>query len=349
MNEKKKLPTSKLLCIIAILIVVMAAVYTIIYLKTKPMQSSGKGFSGGKRGNAETVFSIKTQKLEKTTLHGYIITNGEIESQNSVSVFPDTSGKIISTRVILGSTVRRGDIIAYIDPSQPGERYQQSPVYAPISGSIISTPLKNGTTVNTNKEITQIGDINNLQIVSEIPERYVAVLKPGLKATVTVEAYPELGFNATVTRVSPVVDSNSRTKQIILTFDERDQRINAGMFGKVTLYTEDYSDEVTMPRDSLIEKDDLYYAFVVKDDSTVEKREVKLGKNVDGITQILSGVNEGEIVVTQGQTALSDGAKVHDIANGYEAQRPLGDATTNEPRMQDKRGNNTPTTKDKNL
>ncbi len=308
----KRTGKTALIALISLIAIIGTGAYTVHHIT----HSSAGGFGKGKRGpNGDTVFSVKTQVIQKQTLHAYVIANGEIESQNSVSVFPDKAGKIISTEVMLGSTVKRGDIIAYVDPSQPGERYQKSPVYAPISGSIISTPLKNGTTVTTSKEITQIGDITNLQVAADIPERYVSVLKTGLKAFVTVEAYPDVQFAATVIRVSPVVDATSRTKQIILSFDKKDSRVNAGMFGKVILFTEDYTGELTMPLDSLIEKDDIYYAFVIKPDMTAERRQVTLGKSVDGITQILSGLYEGETVVTQGQTTLSEGAKVRDITN----------------------------------
>lgn len=300
------------------LIAVLAATallvaYAFTFGKNKNAQKPGKPGKGSWSAAGSTEFSVVTQVVEPQTLHGYIVANGEIESQNSVSVYPDVSGKVVSTAAMLGSSVKRGDIIAYVDPSQPGERYKQSPVYAPISGSVISTPVKNGTTVSSNTEITKIGDISNLQIVADIPERYVSFLKPGLKALVSVQAYPDEQFNATVKRVSPVVDAASRTKQIILTFDARDQRINAGMFAKLVLYTKDYSGAVTMPKNSLAVNEEKYYAYVVKNDSTVEKREVSLGEEVDGIVQIISGLKQGERVVTSGQTSLSDGAKIKDI------------------------------------
>mgnify|MGYP002624853507 CR=1 FL=1 len=313
MEESKKSNKPK----IVVMAVIALLVVCVIVAK---MQSGGQAAPGGKRGGGGTVVSVKTQILEETTLHGYISTNGEIESQNSVNVFPDVSGKVMETRVMLGSPVRRGDIIAYVDPNSPGQYYKKSPVYAPISGSIISTPLKNGTTVSTSTAIAIIGDIANLQVSANIPERYVSVLKTGLKADITVEAYPNVVFKATVTRVSPVVDTTSRTKEVILHFDEKDSRINAGMFGKVKLFTEDYVGEVVMPSDSLVQNGDDYFAYVVNSDSTVSKRKVKLGNTVDGVVQILDGVTAGEKVVVQGQTSLGNGSKVQDITNGVPAK-----------------------------
>lgn len=308
------------------LIVFLAvAALLIAYAFTFGKNKNGAPGKGGKPGKGawgaagNTEFSVVTKVVEPETLHGYIVANGEIESQNSVSVYPNVSGKIISTQVMLGSSVKRGDVIAYVDPSQPGEYYKQSPVYTPIAGSVISTPAKNGTTVSPNTEITRIGDINNLQIVADIPERYVSFLKPGLKALVSVQAYPDETFAATVKRVSPVVDAASRTKQIILTFDQRDPKINAGMFSQIILYTKDYSGAVTVPKSALVTNEDKYFAYVMQGDSTVEKREVSLGEEVDGIVQIISGLREGERVVVQGQTSLSQGAKVKDITGAAEA------------------------------
>lgn len=309
---------SKKAVFVLIIVLIAAALligYALTFGKNKDAGGPGKGGKGGRPGmeGGSTEFSVVTQIVQEETLHGYIVANGEIESENSVSVYPDVSGKVISTRVMLGSSVQRGDIIAYVDPSQPGERYKQSPVYAPISGSVISTPVKNGTTVSSNTEITKIGDISNLQVLADIPERYVAFLKPGLKALVSVQAYPGETFSATVRRVSPVVDATSRTKQIILTFDERDSRINAGMFSKLILWTKDYSGAPVMPKNSLVTNDDKYYAYIVQGDSTVVRREVSLGEEVDAQVQIISGLRAGDKVVVQGQTSLSDGARVKEI------------------------------------
>ncbi len=323
-------------------IAVLSVVLTAVYANTIGKSSGKSGAPGGRggRGGNGAVVSVKTMTAEIKTLHGYVNTNGEVESQNSVSVFPDMGGKVMSTSVMLGSSVKKNEIIAYVDPSEPGTSYRYSPVYAPISGSIISTPLKNGTKVTTSTAIAIIGDINNLQVTANVPERYVAVLKKGLKAEISVEAYPDVIFPATVSRVSPVVDASTRTKEVILTFDTHDERINAGMFAKVKLYTEDYAGEVVMPSDALVQNGDDFFAYIVNpsDDSkngdngkgggeknqrdgnrndgeTVSKVKVEKGKSVDGYVQILSGVKAGDKVVVQGMSSLGDGSKILDIGN----------------------------------
>ncbi|MBQ5876941.1 MAG: efflux RND transporter periplasmic adaptor subunit, partial [Treponema sp.] len=215
--------------------------------------------SAPKRPQSVSIPTVKTENATKKTLHDYVITNGEVESQSSIEVFPSMSGKIAAINVMLGSSVKKGDVIAKVDPSEPGTNYALSPVEAPISGSIVSSPLKIGTKVSTATAITMIGDIENLQVTASVPERYVAELKTGLKAEVYLEAYPGVVFTATVSRVSPVVDAATRTKEIILNFDKKDSRINAGMFAKVKLFIAKYAGHIAIPKDAVVEQDENSY------------------------------------------------------------------------------------------
>ncbi len=310
--------TKKTIIIIGIALVVLAAALVAINISKKtgaaggmPSGGPGMGKSGG-----NTVFTVRSVEAKKAVLSDYVITNGEVESQTAVEVFPSMSGKIAQINVMLGSHVNRGDVIAKVDPSEPGTKYALSPVEAPISGSIVSSPLKIGTTVTTNSAVTMIGDIDNLQISCSIPERYVAELKTGLNAEVSLEAYPGIVFSATVSRVSPVVDSSTRTKEIILNFDKKDSRVNAGMFAKVKLYTTRYSGQLVVPSDAVVLNDDgSAYLFVVNDNNTVSRREVKTGKSVDSMIQITDNLMAGEKVVYEGMLSLSEGAKVNDLSN----------------------------------
>lgn len=310
--------TKKSFLIIGIAIALLTASLVAIYVSKKSGATGGAMPSGPGmgRGRGNTVFTVRSVEAKNAVLTDYVITNGEVESQSAVEVFPSMSGKIAQINVMLGSHVNRGDVIAKVDPSEPGTRYALSPVEAPISGSIVSSPLKIGTTVTTNSAVTMIGDIDNLQVSCSIPERYVAELKTGLKAEVSLEAYPGIVFSATVSRVSPVVDSSTRTKEIILNFDKKDSRINAGMFAKIKLYTTKYSGQLVVPSDAVVLNDDgSAYLFVVNDNSTVSRREVKTGKSVDSMIQVTDNLMPGEKVVYEGMLSLSEGAKVNDLSN----------------------------------
>ena len=304
------------LIIVIVCVAVIAAVALMVIFK-KP---SGNGMPGGfpPRGAQMTnTVSVKTQVCKIETLHDYVNTNGEIETQSSIEVFPSISGKVVEVDVSLGSNVSKGDVLAYVDPSVPGSEYAKSAVTAPISGTITQSPLKTGTQVSASSTFTVIGDVKNLQITASVPERYVASLKPGLKANITLEAYPDEIFSATVTRVSPVVDTTSRTKEVILNFDRYDSRINAGMFAKVKLYTLNYSGYPVIPSDCIVEKNNRKYVYTVNDDGeSVSQVEITVGDSVDNVIQVKEGLKEGDTVVIEGMRVLSDGARILDITNG---------------------------------
>ena len=296
-----------------ILIGAFAVVIAVVLLLPKS-NKAGAGQGGKPGASGTTTYRITSVLAERKDLHSYLEMNGDIEADNSVEVYPDIAGKLVRIRANLGAKVTKGEIIADIDPSKPGASYALSPVYAPISGTITSMPQNVGATVTTGSVVAMIGDISNLQATARIPERDIAVLKNGLPAVVTFEAYPGVEFAASVFRVSPVVDATSRTKEIYLSFPAEDSRINAGMFARIKLYTTVSKNCVTVPEDAVVTSYDKTYVFIVNDDNTVSRAEVKKGVTVDGVTEILSGLASGQRVAYEGVTVLSDGVTVKDIS-----------------------------------
>lgn len=310
MANKKKVST----WIILVLIIAVTAIGILVVNISKSNKKSGMPMMMGGGRYVPSATAVKTVVAENSILHDYVVTNGEIETQKSIEVFPSIGGEVVEMKVSLGSPVKAGDVIAYIDPSEPGSYYAKSPVTAPISGSIITSPVKTGQKVSMNSVITKIGDIENLQVTAKIPESYVGDLRIGQNAEISLKAYPDDVFYAKVVRISPVVDPASRTKEIILNFDKKYEKVNAGMFAKVKLYTVDYSGYPTIKQSAFVNNNDDYYLFVVKPDSTVEKRKVIRGENVDGFYQVLEGVEPGEIVVVEGMLTLYEGAEVRDLS-----------------------------------
>ena len=303
--------------IIVIVIIALTAGATFLILKGGKKKGAGAngpgGFGGFGRG-PQTATAVRTVVAKNQTITDFVYTNGEIETQKSIEVFPSIGGKVLEMKVSLGSPVKAGDVIAYIDPSEPGSYYAKSPVTAPIDGSIITSPVKIGQKVSLNSVITKIGDIGNLQITSKVPERYVADIAIGQKAEITLQAYGDEKFIASVVRISPVVDPSTRTKEIILNFDENYSKVNAGMFARVKLFTVDYGGYPVIQQDAFVENGDDYYLYIVNEESTVSKRKVTRGKNIDGYFQVIDGITDGDVVVLEGMLSLYEGAKVKDIS-----------------------------------
>ena len=329
--SRKRFSTTAII-VIVLLAVTAGGVFLINSSAKKKKAAAGGagGFGGFGGGRApQTATAVRTTVAKNQTITDFVYTNGEIETQKSIEVFPSIGGKVVEMHVSLGSSVKQGDVIAYIDPSEPGSYYAKSPVIAPIDGSIITSPVKIGQKVSMSSVITKIGDINNLQITAKVPERYVADIAIGQKAEITLQAYGEEKFIASVVRISPVVDPSTRTKEIILNFDKHYDKVNAGMFARVKLFTLEYGGYPVIAQDAFVENSDEYYLYIVKEDSTVTKRKVVRGKNIDGYYQVIDGLAAGEVVVLEGMLSLYEGAKVRDISGNVEfveAAPPAPDA-----------------------
>lgn len=220
------------------------------------------------------IQAVRVEALEKRDLRKFIEINGNIRAEKSMSVYPVMQGKITSTNVHLGSRVKKGDVLAYVDPSLPGSRYALNEVTSPISGTVISIPLKEGTRVNTETAVVTIGDLSKLHVITYIPERYVSFLKKGLEADIYLEAYPEESLQAVISEVSPVLDEASRTKEVILSFTKADSRINAGMFASIKLYLKDYKSVYSVPTSCIIEKLGKKYIYLIDDSEISEANKI---------------------------------------------------------------------------
>jgi multidrug efflux pump subunit AcrA (membrane-fusion protein) len=259
----------------------------------------------------ETVFAVNTFRASTGQLIDYIDINGDIIASGSVDVYPDTMGKIVRIRSGLGSYVRKGDIIAEIDPSRPGMDYALSPVKAPVAGTITYVNDNIGTMITQQMPVATVGILSKLQIRTYIPERFISKVDKGMNAQFTLEAYPGVGFDAVVSEVSPVVDPVSRTLEIKLDMVNQDPRVKAGMFAKIRLTTDIKKGIIKIPADCVIDRFGEKFVFIVNEDSTVVKRTITIGLQVGDVVEILDGIESGEVIVYQGQTLLDNGSKVN--------------------------------------
>jgi multidrug efflux pump subunit AcrA (membrane-fusion protein) len=300
--------TKKTILVVAVLAIAVGLIFF------TSMTTGKKDAADEAQVTPATVFTVRTEDSETRTLQAYIEVNANIVNGHQVAVMPDAGGRLVSMRVNLGSVVQRGQLIAEVDPSRPGTDYSLSPIYAPVSGMVVSTPQTVGSTVSTATSLMTLAVNGSIEIEALIPEREVGQLRTGLNASIRLEAFPGETFAATVTQVSPVLDPVSRTKKITMRFDQNDTRINPGMFARVKLNTRTYENVVSVPQEAVVEHRGKTVVYVLEMDKSsatnVRAQEVSTGVNVDREVEIKNGLTAGEIVVVQGQQFLTDGAPV---------------------------------------
>lgn len=268
-------------------------------------------------GDAEPVFAVNTYKIVPTSLDDYLEFGGDVDTVSAVSVMPDTAGKISRINVKVGDRVTKDQIIAAVDASRPGMVFADSPVRAPVSGTITYFPGVIGTSVSQSSVIAKISSTNELEIQTAVPERFISRISMNQKAVLTFSAYPGETFAAHIKEVSPVLDSNTRTMTVKLAIDKRDARIKIGMYAKIHLVTEHKQNVTVVPYGTVVTQNGETYVFKVMHngaENTVSLVPVQLGIRVDNFQEILEGIKEGDEIVIKGQSLLNNGAKVNVVS-----------------------------------
>jgi multidrug efflux pump subunit AcrA (membrane-fusion protein) len=256
---------------------------------------------------------VRTKLVELGTVENSVMLGGEVLASSQVSVFPVVGGKLTELRVSAGQMVQRGQVIAMIDPSRPGDSFFQSPVTSPLAGTVLSIPVSVGDTLQTGTAVCVIGDVGRLRLEAFVPERFSVNMRIGLPAQVSFQALPGESFPAEIDEISPVLDPASRTRRIMLRFTGSDNRILAGMFASLSLVTNSRIDVPVIPRQSLINTYGSWIVFVVEgsgDTATAGRRVVETGLESEEMVEITAGLEIGERIVVEGQTFLSDGDPV---------------------------------------
>ena len=262
----------------------------------------------------QTVFDVNAFLSYKGDLNGYLEFGGDVSAVSSVDVLPDTSGKISRIYVSVGDVVKKDQILAEVDASRPGMTYSASPVKAPVSGTITSFASSVGNMVAPSMTIGRISSTDKLEIKTSVPERFISKIKLNQKAILTFDAYPGETFTAKVTKISPVLDTSTRTMSVTLILDPPDSKIKIGMYARIKLITDHKSNAIIIPTTALVTRSQEQCVFVVNPDDTVTLKKVTVGIKVDDMVEILSGLEGNEKVVTKGQTLLNNGTKVNIVS-----------------------------------
>ncbi len=313
---KKQKGRRAFVVIILILIVILIAIVGMGVMK-RMSGTDAKGLAGkfnlGKPEESEeqeeVVFAVNTTKAVTGPIADYFEINGEVISSSSVDTYAETQGILARLYVGLGDYVRTGQIIAEVDPSRPGLNYALSPVKARVSGTITALPLDRGDTVGPQLPVATIGDLNRLQIVTAIPERFISRIRIGMPAEVYLEAWPGHVIPLVVNEINPVVNSASRTLGIKMDIPGGQDKAKPGMYAEIRLTTDEKDDVVKIPADTVLRRLGEIFVYVVNDERA-EKRTVVPGITLGNVVEIIDGLVEGEKVVYQGQTLLEDGVKV---------------------------------------
>jgi len=197
------------------------------------------------------------------------------------------------------------------------EQYKMTKIFSPLSGTVDEVLIKEGEMAAAGMGAVRVVQLSNLKIRVDLSEIYISRIKE--KDLVHV-SMPITGkeFDLRVDAVSQVIDPDNRTFQIEMKIPKSEAGIKPNMLAVLTINDYTNHEALMVPLNIVQETGQEQFIFVAEqtdEDWIARRRSVKTGNSYNDRTEVLSGLQEGEHVVTFGYQNLADGQKLAVVSN----------------------------------
>ncbi len=181
-------------------------------------------------------------------------------------------------------------------------RLAESTIVAPVSGVVLSRPVDAGQVVSAQTVIYELAPLADVEIETEVDERYLPEVQPGLSADVLIAGRAE-PLRATVYYVASKVDPRSGGAKVRLKLDQPVDALRAGVTADVNIIIERLANAITVPRSALLGRDDRARAMLVRAGKVTEQPVQFLEWPSDRVI-VTSGLSAGDEILTQPRPEL---------------------------------------------
>ncbi len=187
---------------------------------------------------------------------------------------------------------------------------------APFAGKLGITTLNPGQYLNTGDKVVTLQQLDPILVDFRLPQQDLARIAVGQEVALTADTYPGVTFAGHIDAVNPLVDSATRNVQVEASVDNHARQLIPGMFGHLQVAAGKLVHALTLPQSAVTYNPYGATVFLVIPDPansggrTVRQTFVTLGDTRGDQVQALSGVKEGDVVVSAGQLKIKNGTPV---------------------------------------
>ncbi len=181
---------------------------------------------------------------------------------------------------------------------------------APQAGTIITQNVSAGALVDSTQSLYTIADLSNVWVWYDLYERDLAVLHEWLSsgetviAKVRVKAFEAEVFNGVVDLIGSQVDEHTRTIKVRVQVSNDERKLKSGMFAEAEISVLLKDSITTVPSSAILSDEGKTFVFQYWKDDLWVRRDVRLGRNQGGFTEVLNGLPTGTTIVTGGAFML---------------------------------------------
>lgn len=190
-------------------------------------------------------------------------------------------------------------------------------LYAQKSGTVLEKNIVEGQKVMGGMPLLKIANLSTLWLMADIYEYELAKVKVGSKASITFNFLPGKIYEGKVSFIYPTLDTKSRTVKIRIEMNNRGE-LKPSMFANITIEGEDLGKKPVVPENAIIRSGLKDVVILSLGDGKFKPQEVKLGGYSDGYYQVLSGLSEGNTIVTSAQFLIDSESNLKAAINQFQ-------------------------------
>lgn len=200
---------------------------------------------------------------------------------------------------------------------------ERASVRSPIAGQVVKRMVSVGEQVDGTaaQPIVEIANLDRVELAANVPSEYLSKIKTGQAATLTSDAFPGRTFAGSVLAIAPAVDAATNAGLVRIRIANADRSLKVGMFAECHVALGERPNALTVPPSAVVKSDEGAAVYVLSGD-TAQRTAVKVGLEQPTAVEILSGVKEGDTVLTSSVYGLGEKAKVSKAEAAEKPEKP---------------------------
>jgi multidrug resistance efflux pump len=184
-----------------------------------------------------------------------------------------------------------------------------SVIVSPITGVVATRSVDPGELVAPGTPAFVVIDVSSVTADASVDEGMVQRIHPGERVPVSAESTGPQPLTGIVDTISPAADPRTQGYAVKIRIDNPGDALRPGMLARVSFPVESRTSVLSVPNQALVTDSGVQYVYVVQN-GVVKKAAVQTGISDDAVTEVTSGVSEGAMVITEGQSFLNEGERV---------------------------------------
>lgn len=184
-------------------------------------------------------------------------------------------------------------------------------IYAPAAGYVVDLNVREGAQIEAGATLIAVADLSTVWLIADVPEGQSGNVQSGATISATLESAPGKEFSGQVEFIYPALDAQTRTARVRIALANKNGELRPGMLARVHLGAKT-REVLAVPSEAVIYTGQRT-VVIVREEGTFIPVEVRTGAEGDGRTEILSGLKEGEEVVTSGQFLIDSEASLSGV------------------------------------